>query len=630
MGYDSLRFQLDVLVQKGTYMNQAPILEASRPQLAVCHLGYLPSSPKMLTLIPAGTADLPELIPFYIRPNCFRMPRDAALPEGFSARFPCPFDTLSGRLIPREGTYFRRGELRRMETRWGPLWQADFSDFTTPGSYQIETDWQVSPPFTIRERIYDRIIAGYLTFLLGQRCGYEMFGVHPACHLDDGVLDTDGKPWPATGGWHDAGDLRKMLFCDLYHIDALVTLQERVQEDLVRGGVDPRRIEEEIAWGNRLYHRMITVQGQVYEDVGGGWEPPGGAFTYERDWWFENHSGVYVDNSDNRWTDNVCGSGDERKVRTTYNPAVQWTFVQVQARAASCLLAPQLRPCLEFAERAARYGRQRGHDGRTLFVATELRGNLELLAARSQVADRPAIATLAQQLLDRQDIGEEGLSGYFLEKDGMDGFRACAYSADPALALLRLWELRKLLSTDAAALVDRALQAVRRYVDAYLLADAASNPFGLTPYGVYLNPPRPDRQCFRDAGRGRGVRTFIHPINFGFVHGTGGVLMSHAHLLARAGSQLAESRWCAAAERLLQWSLGHNTCNRSLFTGIGYRQPIGYSSRNTQLPEALMNGFCGRPDDSPYLEESTNTEWCTLEYWSIPYLHAAQAACWLR
>jgi len=44
-------------------------------------------------------------------------------------------------------------------------------------------------------------------------------------------------------------------------------------------------------------------------------------------------------------------------------------------------------------------------------------------------------------------------------------------------------------------------------------------------------------QAFRDAGRGRGVRTFIHPFNpQGLVHGTSSVLLSHAHLLARAGS----------------------------------------------------------------------------------------------
>ncbi len=106
--------------------------------------------------------------------------------------------------------------------------------------------------------------------------------------------------------------------------------------------------------------------------------------------------------------------------------------------------------------------------------------------------------------------------------------------------------------------------------------------------------------------------------------------MSHAHLLARAAAQWNQPEWRGLAERLLHWCLGHNTLNRSLFSGIGYRQPVGYSFRIPQIPEAMITGFIGRPDDSPYLEESTAIEWNTLEYWSIPFLQSAQAACWLR
>ena len=181
------------------------------------------------------------------------------------------------------------------------------------------------------------------------------------------------------------------------------------------------------------------------------------------------------------------------------------------------------------------------------------------------------------------------------------------------------------------AIAEQARQAVGDYVENYLLADCDSNPFLLTPYGVYFHPPNRDRQLFRDAGSGHSVRTFMAPFNSqGIVHGTSSVLMSHAHLLARAAALFDEPAWRAPAERLLHWCLGHNIVNRSLFSGIGYRQPVGYSFRIPQLPEAMMVGFIGRPDDSPYLEESMAIEWNTLEYWSIPFLQAAQAACWLR
>jgi hypothetical protein len=367
----------------------------------------------------------------------------------------------------------------------------------------------------------------------------------------------------------------------------------------------------------------------VYEDVAGGDSPAGSNFTYDRDWWFENHPGGYGDASDNRWTDNVPGSGDERRIRATYNPLVQWAFVYVEARASRYLPLTQAEKCLELAQRAAAFARRKGHDGRTLFLAAELRAHLELLAAGGASLDVPALIAAARSLMQRQFRGSEGLSGYFTEADAADGFRSIAFAADPALTLLRFWELRSLLRDDSAA--EDARQAVSRYVENYLLADTRSNPFSLTPYGVYFNPPARDRQSFRDAGEGHGVRTFMHPFNSqGMVHGTSSVLMSHAHLLARAAARFDERRWRGAAELLLHWCLGHNTMNRSLFSGIGYRQPFGYSFRIPQIPEAMVAGFIGRPDDSPYLEESTAIEWNTLEYWSMPFLHAAQAACWLR
>ncbi len=599
-------------------------------QLSLSHLGYLPQSPKILTLLPGDAAGLPEAIPFYLRQNCLRMPRSVKPEEGFSPRFPAPYDLLRGKLVLGEGTpTLYQGELRRLLSPWGSMWQADLSQFNTPGSYQIETDWQISPPFAIRDHVYDRIIAGYLTFLRAQRCGCAVFGVHDACHLDDGILDTDGSPLPVAGGWHDAGDFRKWLAFTLYHIEALLTLRERLGADLELGGLAPHSLLDEVSWGNSYFHRMIDPRGQVYEDVAGGNSPVGSSFTYQKDWWFENHPGCYGDAGDNRWTDNVLHSGDERRIRTTYNPLVQWAFVHVQARASRHLSSPHAERCLQLARQAAVFARQHGHDNRTLFLAAELRGNLELLAAGDTSLDLPALISSARGLMGRQVTASEGLSGYFTEASGSDGFRSIAFAADPALTLLRLWELRSLLPDMAVA--EQSRQAVSDYIENYLLADCCSNPFSLTPYGVYFDPPHPDRQFFRNAGRGRGVRTFMAPFNSqGIVHGTNSVLMSHAHLLARAAALFNEGAWRVPAERLLHWSLGHNTLNRSLFSAIGYRQPIGYSFRIPQLPDAMVVGFIGRPDDSPYLEESTAIEWNTLEYWSIPFLHAAQAACWLR
>ena len=192
--------------------------------------------------------------------------------------------------------------------------------------------------------------------------------------------------------------------------------------------------------------------------------------------------------------------------------------------------------CLQLAQRAAAFARRRGHNNRTLFLAAELQGNLELLAVGDTSIDLSTIASMAEELLVRQAKSPQGLSGYFVEANAVDGFRSVAFAADPALTLLRLWELRSTLEN--APIAAKARQSVVDYIEGYLRADTMSNPFALTPYGVYFNPPHRDRQLFRDAGGGRGVRTFMHPFNAqGIVHGTSSVLMSHAHLLAKSAAR---------------------------------------------------------------------------------------------
>jgi hypothetical protein len=83
------------------------------------------------------------------------------------------------------------------------------------------------------------------------------------------------------------------------------------------------------------------------------------------------------------------------------------------------------------------------------------------------------------------------------------------------------------------------------------------------------------------------------------------------------------------AEQQIQWTLGRNTLNRSLYNGIGYRQSTAYGFRVTQIPEGTVIGFIGRPDDTPYLEESFAIEWNTLEHWDFPCAHAINAIAYL-
>jgi len=592
-------------------------------KLAHCQLGYRPDSKKILTLGGSSEeiAELPDHIPFYLRRIFDRIPRDHAAPEVWKGEFfRWPFDLEKGKLQPEKGRILFEGVLRKVQCRWGTFWQGEFTDFQEEGNFQIETDYACTFPIAIKSHLYERLEYGYLNYLYCQRSGMEIPGIRPAQHLDDGILDTDGSQIDATGGWYDAGDLRKWMFLTQPNLSTLALIAEKAHAGL------RQRAVAEIEWGNRFFHAMMAPDGQVWEDLGGGAFKPG--LDIEESWWYENHPGCNCNASDCRYTDNLPGSGDERLIRTRYNASVQFMFVRTQCQIAPHLETARRQRCIELAETAWEYGVKRGHDRRTLFLSEQLWAAVELFEAGSLCVGVTEVERLLDALLQRQDRGDEGLSGFFMEVNGSDGFRCIAMSCEPVMPLIRVIELRSKFSE---SLVQRCREAVTAYVDGYLLKDACSNVFGVTPYGVYVNPPFEEHQTFRDAGRGRGVRTFIHPFSDQqIVHGTGGVVTHQAALLARAGRLLGRCDWMHASETLVQWVLGHNPESLCLHTGVGYRHPTPFSGYETQIPNAMSVGHIGRPDDSPYLETGPLIEWSSQEIWDIIHLYLVEAVLFLK
>ena len=594
----------------------------SQSYIAHCQLGFRPNGPKPLTFVASETdaAHLPERIPFYLRPFFGRIPRTHRPPPQWTGNYlPWPFDISKGKLIPEQGKILRQGELVRTKTRWGTFWLGEIDSFDQSGNFQIETDFGCSWPIFIKPRLLDRIQRTFLNYLSCQRSGFEVPGVREADHLDDGIIDSDGRQVAANGGWYDAGDLRKWLFLTQPNLEPLITMAQRGHPGLRAAALD------EIRWGNRYFQSMIAPDGQAWEDLAAGTFKDG--LDVDKDWWYDNHPGCNCNNDGGVYTDNTPGTGDERKIRTLYNPSIQFMFTRFQCRMSTVLLPHERASCRVFAKRTWDYGRRRGHDRRTLFVAEELLAALEALAISLPGVSADDVRALTLELLGRQDNGQGGLTGYFMEKDQADGFRCIALSCEPAIALLRLVELAPSGLEDIVA---RAREALARHIDGYLLADATSNSFGLAPYGIYTKPHMPEHQTYRDAGRGRFVRTFIQVFcPQQIVHGTGGVITHQAALCAKAGHIMGRTDWSRAAERMIHWFLGHNPEGVCMHHGIGYKHPTPYSAWVGQLPDAISVGHVGRPDDTPYQETSQLVEWSTQEIWDIPHAHLAEAVLWL-
>ncbi len=593
-----------------------PLYDYSKPFLATSQLGFRGDSPKEVTFFAGeNAAAYPDEIPFYITKVGYRLPRQTETPQAWQVPnnvFRWPFnDRLAPYQAqaedPKYGAALYRGALKKVETRWGAMWRGDFRDFKTPGNYQIENEYGFTAPFQIDDAVYERLERGFLEYLYAQRSGMEIPGVRPEENADDARLYADTTYYmPVAGGWNDAGDWRKWLFLTLPNLDALA--------QIARFG-HPAFKEQalaEMAWGSRYFHHMITDEGRVYEDVGAGINRAGDD---PESWWNENHPGVTA--AGDVTFDNIPMNGIERHVRTTYNPLVQFQFVRHQALASTVFTGPLRSNSLVLADRAWRYAERTENDQRTLFVAQQLFAAVELYEAGSPNIKPERIGEIARVLLGRQEVRSRGLSGYFMEKDQEDGYRSIAFSSEPAMALLRLVE------ADIDGLSDvtqQARAAAVRYIEDYLLAEAATNPFGLPPYGIYVNPPYPEHQTFREANEDRYVRTFIHVFSdTPMPHGVNQVFLEHGYLMARAGKQLGRRAWQDAAERILSWSMGHNLAGLCLFTGVGFKHPIPASFMNYKIPSAAVVGFLGTPADEPYIETNNLVEWSTQEVWDVPY-----------
>jgi hypothetical protein len=590
--------------------------------ISISQLGFCPESEKCVTLLnPSHEIVLPDKIPFFIQRSGDRLKRDKNIPCGWQGKyFRWPFDLGKGNIDENEINEkshepkpLYKGFLIRKSSRWGDVWQSAFSDFTASGVFQIETQYQMSPPFQIQSNIYERPIWSYLNFIHAQRSGFNNPGIRPATHLDDGVTDSDGRQVDVSGGWYDAGDYRKWMGLTLGNLEALFKIANCGILEF------ERKASEEIKWGNKYFHAMVNDEGHVYEDVGGG---DFRGTDYRTEWWYENHPGCNCDNAGNVLTDNVSGSGDERLIRTAYNPLVQYQFIMYQAMVAKVFDDEYGEKCLQLAKKVWDYAQSRPQDDRTLFLSGRILAALELNSIIPAYIKNDEIIKWIKQLLIRQNKDKEGISGFFTEKDHSDGFRSIIYSCFPIDAIVAAF---KYFDQHHIGIVLK--DSINLYVENYVLKDAQSNPFHVNPYGVFLKTPFKEYQTYRPAGKNKFIRTFMHPISEEeVIHGTNSVVTHHAGLLIELSLLMQKPEWRIAGERLIQWAMGHNTAGVSLFSGIGYRIPVAFSAVHPQIPHAPYAGFIGTPEDCPYQETSNWVEWSTQEVWDVPFYGIIRAA----
>ncbi len=150
-------------------------------------------------------------------------------------------------LINQQGCIVFSGNVAVVENKNGVFHQLNFSNFRTAGIYRIRCDSLESNPFPIKQTIWLQPVFKALNFYYCQRCGYDVPGVHKACHMDWQGFRGDVKK-VVNGGWHDAGDLSQGIWRTSMATYAMLNNLDALQQQKDATEVT-NRMRSEIAWG---------------------------------------------------------------------------------------------------------------------------------------------------------------------------------------------------------------------------------------------------------------------------------------------------------------------------------------------------------------------------------------------
>lgn len=508
-----------------------------------------------------------------------------------------------------------RDRLRWETSEIGAYSRAEFSTLTTPGTYRVRAGGEESLAFRIGDDVYAEAVAKMIGYFRLQRCGDSTAGYNGPCHCDDGVRADDFSYRDVSGGWHDACDLRKWVPPTIF---GMVGLERLTHLPVAAHRRD--EIRDELKWGNRYFLAMQDESGYVMSHCGGD---------------------TYVHSDNNRWTDNVINSGDERTIDPTpTDTVIQWVYILVQTRMARLFQDdPQYSErCRTAAERCLSWldksGAVREPDRTGADVELTPDGNragiaalgaatvalVELAELRAHNAEkyieraaRNARAILALQVRRALD-SHSPVCGFFLEAPEpgaplrrSEPHRHVWYGCWPVFGLLSLAEARP----DHPD-IGLWRTAVERYCDNYLAAMSERNAFRIVPHGLYRNPPRGARRI-----GAFWYRWFMEVDEHWYV-GNNARVASAGVALHRAARLLGRPDWSTLAQAQLDWIVGCNPFNASTVMDVGYNNPqhmfgLAHDPPTPFIPGAVMNGIGGDEHDLPRLRPG---QWQETEYWT--------------
>ena len=483
------------------------------------------------------------------------------------------------------------GTLKETTGDFGTYRTGDFSAVANPGYYYVRTASERSYPFVISENVYDDALQKIVSYFAKQRCGASGTGYFSPCHTDDGVRIDNGKHIDVTGGWHDASDLRKWVVATIYGIIGLARVSDVLHPDW-----DDGKILGELKWGNKYFLSMQEQEGYIMDFIGGD---------------------VIYNPDNNRWTDNVIGTGDDRLIQTRpVGPTGQYNFITSQALVSRFSRGQDpgySKQCLEAGLRCLDWCLANNIGRGYVDLGAAIEACVELYKTTQGQKYRDLAAQFAKRLSAlqyREAIGDKvQISGFYMTPGGKqtpdkDIWQGC-------MQLMGLADLVTLFPDHPD--VPEWKNAIRLYAEEYLAKMASLNNFGIVPYGLFAG---------EDPGGNRIIggyyyRYFFEP-DQGWWVGNNALVASAGVGLLKAAKILGNTTLASLAQRQLDWILGVNPFNASTIDGVGYNQPQHFIGRQfypftPHIDGAVMNGIGGFKNDMPDIKPGS---YHTCEFWT--------------
>ncbi len=486
---------------------------------------------------------------------------------------------------------------------WGMVYIGDFSAVRKPGRYFIRCGSRTSAPFCVDYLQYLYNLTKHMNWFFWQRCGDPVGGWERGQHRDDGVRLDNRKHQDVSGGWHDAADLRKwgMTINGLWALSEIyLSMTSGAVPEFGGKGELLIRIEDEFDWGNKYYSAMQEPQGYLMEQVGGD---------------------VYKHGDNNRFTDNIPGTADDRWIVTTPNePVFQYMFVIAQ-----CNMAMADRPefrdgYLNRAVRCFKWATDNKIINDIHSLGAAQTAALKLFEATRNEKYESLAELYLRQLLERQDTIHRPVYGFFRSwKPGPPNPDNDFYPENNLSYLLitpdfPLWSIvESIRALKNFELNDKARKAFRTYVDHYITYFDSKSSYGIVPMALYRENPGGERKIgkyyYRWCYENHEDQEWWNGINprIGYA----------GALLVRGGRLTNNQRAIRIGQQQLDFIYGCNPFNASTVTGLGYNQPDYFKTsefipHTPQIVGAVMAGIGSSEEDQPVLLPGW---WQTTEYW---------------